>query len=68
MFLLGNQISPKIARAILVKMPVEMCQFTKMAITGLNMSFMLQNFSQCNHSSLMRIFNVDDKKYYQQIL
>ena len=37
----------RIARAIFVKITrVEMCQFTRMPMTLLNVSFMLQNFSQ----------------------
>ena len=40
-------ILARIAQAILVKIPIEMCQFTKVPMTRLNESFVLQNFSQC---------------------
>ena len=32
-----------------VKIPVEMCPFTRIPMTRLKLSFILQNFSQCTH-------------------
>ena len=40
-------IFTKIARAILVKIPIEMCRITSISMTHLNVSFVLQNISQC---------------------
>ena len=40
----------RIARYILVKIPVELCQFTKVPMTRLNLSLVLQNVSQ--HSGI----------------
>ena len=37
----------RIARAILVKIPVEMCQFTGIPMTRFKVAFTLQNFCQC---------------------
>ena len=45
-------ILTKIARDILIKIPVEMCQFTRIPMTRWNVSFMLQNFSQCIHQDI----------------
>ena len=38
----------RIALAIFVKLPVEICQFTRITMTRLNVSLKLQNFSQQN--------------------
>ena len=43
---ISNGVFMRTARAILVKMPVEMCQFTRIPMTRLKVSFILENFSQ----------------------
>ena len=42
---ISTGILTRIARAIFVKIPVEVCQFTKIPMTGLKVSFMLQKIS-----------------------
>ena len=42
-----TDILTMITPAIFVKIPAEMCQFTRIPMTCLNVSLMLQNFSQC---------------------
>ena len=45
----------RIACAILVKIPVGMCQFTRIPMTRLSVSIMLVNFCQCNKDVLSRL-------------
>ena len=56
-------ILTKIAHAILVKIPVEMCQFTKIPMTRLNMSLMLQNFSQCMLTTMVFFLVLRHQQY-----
>ena len=59
------------ARVILVKITVEMCPFTRIPMTCLNVLFMLQNFSQCSLTVLSlvplssEVYRIQRFKWYQ---
>ena len=55
-------IMTRIARFILVKILVEMCNFTRIPMTRLNVSFVLQNFFQCMQGNGI-LFLVKWKEY-----
>ena len=55
-------IMTRIARVILVKILVEMCNFTRIPMTRLNVSFVLQNFFQCMQGNGI-LFLVKWKEY-----
>ena len=44
---ISTGILTRIAPPIFIKIPVEMCQFTRFPMTRLNVSFILLNFSRC---------------------
>ena len=53
-----TDILTRIARAILFKIPFEMCQFNRIPKTRFKVSFTLQNFSQCNFETIYVSSNV----------
>ena len=51
---ISTGILTTIARAVHIKIPVKMCQFTRIPMNPLNVSFMLQNFSHWEEKKIFK--------------